>query len=311
MKSAKHIIEVVGPFRQPAWRWYAALKEPATRRQSTGDEWVNAARNFIAARRQTTGRRGKRVAPDPAIAEAEDIYGTPDHQRAELEALLLTNMHLENIANRLGVELGTVDAYANLFFHVRDQLGARDWIFTKVIGSSPENHFAGERDRIWKMFAYAGGPAALDLAIAATLDLPLSPRVLFSDTAADEEKKNRFLMKLCIAITTTSSLSVLASLMEIFTQFIVASGASPEQVAKIELMQDMLELADGKKKSAGRKRATSPHGDTNAPENKSSPLQRNQSRKKDSKVSKVPASLSKQFAEALASRQSSPQPRRV
>lgn len=301
-KTPMYMCEMRSAFRKPAWRWYEATREADSRRKPTGEYWIDAARNFIVARRQSHGRGKKRSVPDPAIAEAERIYGTPDDRRAELEALLLTSMPLESIAQRLGFELATVDAYANLFFHVRDRLKAVDWMMNQVIGRYPESHFAAEQERLWKYFAYAGGVLILDSVIAVTLGRPLPPHVLPDGATEEYEKRLRFRVNLHIALLSTTSLSVTASLAEIYREFLAATGGCPEEIRSLEIQQQILEVAAGKKPSARRTGDGSLGPECKALESEPAPLRLASPSKPEPRGDEVTAS---QLVEALVAADSS------
>jgi hypothetical protein len=94
--------------------------------------------------------------------------------RRRLESLLLTDAPLGVVAARTGLRLSVVETYQAMAFCVRDFRHARDWVALNAVGKS---FMQGDADvaTVWRGVAYHFGLPALDVAVAATHALGLSP----------------------------------------------------------------------------------------------------------------------------------------
>ncbi len=169
---------VNNPFRSPAWRWDRALSFSRRRLRvhRRGDEWIVRAHRLIVetANRGQYSARTKRCETDLAVKQALDIWRDGQSaKRWKLEALLLTQLPLEEIAIRCDTRVTTVEAYHELFFHVRPFVAARDWLMLKAVRCGPWNGFAGDVGGLWRYAAFIGGPIVLDAVIAITTSRPL------------------------------------------------------------------------------------------------------------------------------------------
>lgn len=192
------------PMHSPSWRWIRArwLFETNSRASPRlDDREVRRARDFLVRRarlEQAQNQDLKRPArPSPAIEAALQLACVADPlKRGELEAFLLTDKPLGEIARRFGLPTAVVASYHDLFYSVRDRPEARDWIMAKAIGCGPWNEFAGPQPvGIWKYGAFSGGPLVLELLIAVTLNRPLPDCVLGAHDDRAEERERRLRLK--------------------------------------------------------------------------------------------------------------------
>jgi hypothetical protein len=158
------------------WRWQrAALAAEGTyplSRRRDGDAWVARAARFIREQDSCnteldTAELAERY---PVIFWAHDIWFTQGDSgnpvRSEVEARLLADDHVENIARRVATEVEIIEAYERLFFNVHERLADRGYLMHCVLGPAVHLGFqASEYDLIWKLFALLGGPLAVDLMI--------------------------------------------------------------------------------------------------------------------------------------------------
>ena len=74
----------------------------------------------------------------PIIYWAYDIWYTRDDSgnpvRSEVEARLLADDQIENIARRVATEVEIIEAYERLFFNVRERLADRGYLMHCVLG---------------------------------------------------------------------------------------------------------------------------------------------------------------------------------
>jgi hypothetical protein len=109
-------------YRRPEWRLLRAEYLLATGRRldpRIDDKWVAPIRTVLRGR---DGRESKVV----AIRAAQDVWTGSPEVRGELEALLLTTLPLDVIANRRGLPVAVVEAYEATYFAVRAMRTATD-----------------------------------------------------------------------------------------------------------------------------------------------------------------------------------------
>src|SRR5262245_54762462 len=186
------------PSRTPDWRLLRAqwlVDAGANPCLEIDDAWVLRARDFLLARlraeaipvsRKTTDRL------DPAIRGAVALVREPESlRRALLEAALLTEEPLDEVAGRCDLQVGVVEAFHALFFAVRDRPKARDWLMIHAVRSGPWNAFEGLQPAgLWKYIVFTGGVRALDIAFAVTTNRPFPDWVRVA-WPRDAEKHDR------------------------------------------------------------------------------------------------------------------------
>jgi hypothetical protein len=197
------------PLHSPAWRWLRAHWLHETGRRATSrldDAMVIGARDFLAGQAGTTiARRSRRPdLPNPAIRAALALARDPDPlRRGELDAHLLTELPFVEVGRRLDLSTAVVSTYHDLFYAVRDQPLARDWILIRAVGCGPWNGFAGPQSvGIWKYAAFSGGPLLLELLIAVTTErpFPTAIRLAFGRHADESEARMRLLARATVAL---------------------------------------------------------------------------------------------------------------
>ena len=154
--------------RRPVdWRWQCAAlaasgEYPLSRRRD-GDVWVARATKFIREHEncETELDMAELAERHPVIYWAYDIWYTQNESgnpvRSEVEARLLADDQIENIARRVATEVEVIEAYERLFFNVRERLADRGYLMHCVLGPAVHLGFqATEYDLIWKLFALLG-----------------------------------------------------------------------------------------------------------------------------------------------------------
>jgi hypothetical protein len=186
-------LEKLSPLRSPRWRCdrvVTALQIPNYRlpRFSGGDYPVRLFYRYLSvgAAARNDRQRDALNQDYPDAAQAHSMHYSPAIERRQiLEASLLTDESFSQIATRMGMSEPAVKLYAALFFDVRDRLTATTWIL-KVIMGSPEMRTRFNQDGtlteeqrgfIFRLFAYYGGPLALEAMVAgiAGVSMPMRP----------------------------------------------------------------------------------------------------------------------------------------
>ncbi len=167
------------PMRPPHWRYLRLVEVMRSRRQPARlprdyEHSIQRARRMF---RELTAASGNERLLDEVKSEFSDIwhsheifYGNDSLTRQMLEAhLLLPDMPFEEIAERLGVEVKTIQYFADLYFDVADRRTCEIWIQKVVRGDFDPNRSAGSpnsddaaRGYMLRFLALRGGRHVLD-----------------------------------------------------------------------------------------------------------------------------------------------------
>jgi hypothetical protein len=104
-------------------RWWKAVHVVARgirTAPSASDRWLDPLLRYIRFLHGFTSCRPKQTEEAKAIERAHGIYQAADAQRWELEARLLTDEPIEEIARKADLKLETVQAFNAVFFEIRD-----------------------------------------------------------------------------------------------------------------------------------------------------------------------------------------------
>lgn len=161
----------------PAWRWDRVQDLLSSSAPSPDDDpWITRAiRHFSAGSSGPLAHRTGIAKLDPAIRQAHELHcdKSKPKRRWFLEALLLTSESLDQVATRCGHSIAVVESYAALFFEVRSNPSAKDWLLTQAVRCGPHNNYAGAQfGGVWRYMAYTRGVRGLEAAMAATGDAP-------------------------------------------------------------------------------------------------------------------------------------------
>jgi len=180
------------------------LRKPNRAFDESTDAWVTRAMRHLSADKSAHYEsRCKKPQFDPAIHQADLLSRDAANPKPRwfLEALLLTNEPIAEIAKRTDLSIATLAAYEQLFFDVRSRPRARDWILSQAVRCAPWRNFAGaDTGCIWRYCARFGGIDVLDVVMAATGDAVWPdwlPRSVGSD---DPEEIERFKMKIRLTL---------------------------------------------------------------------------------------------------------------
>lgn len=189
MSSDVFRLSADAPARFPDWRWRLTQHgRRLTRRNS--DRWLHAANAVFQIVRPQPAQAGQggRVASAAendwriydackvlvgtakTVKDAWIIYAGKNYSlRYEIEARLLAQEPITEIAERVRQTPATLEAYSNVFFNVYDRIDSETWVIHCVFGD--EFHTGGSERSYplwWKVYAYYGGPRILDIVIRKT-----------------------------------------------------------------------------------------------------------------------------------------------
>jgi hypothetical protein len=188
--------------KPPAWRWETArlLVQAARDNQRLNvetDSLTNEAVEFInlldRCRYEIDFYYLERKFP--YIYSAWYIYSDVEpFKKWMLEARILANQPPEEIEQKTGLNINTLDIYEKLFFDVRPHLSYKDYIYHYVIGVKSLQAAAESQIGIfWKLIAYHYGAEALE-AFAYLAEMPDNIIVTF-----EKDIKSQLIRKAIIA----------------------------------------------------------------------------------------------------------------
>lgn len=204
--------------REPHWRFLHAKFLLATGRNRNvriDEVWLARACNALRDKHDV----GTTDAIE--IQAARDLWTEESHKKWELEARLLTDEHFDRLAERMRLSPAVVEAYAHVFFDVREMRQATDWLMVRAVRYSALKGFIGHPlAGAWKLAALHGGPFVLDVVIAATTDRPMPEKVLTGTERirSIEETRLRFLTRLWVAAVTATTIEEIARVVEAHKQ---------------------------------------------------------------------------------------------
>jgi hypothetical protein len=196
-------------FRPVDWRWRRAadlVDGGAPLSPGHDDGPVQEAMRYLRAwRRCRAEEELQRLSRDmPDLYGAHQLYLARSFQTWEAQARLLTEEPFETIASKCGSHPRVIETFHSTFFHVRDRLHVEGYVIFQVIG--PKAHWGlteADVDVILKMYAYSGGPAALDAVIDCIKDPPRVPeRPEQLGPAELRSLRDRLLVRAWIALDT-------------------------------------------------------------------------------------------------------------
>ena len=157
------------PGRRLDWRWQLASDVVANRRNLPATLADDFLRQAVEFRRK--GRRGRATRRHPRfyehLVQAVGIEGQAGRQKALVQAWLLAEVSLDEVAEQCAIPVGVVAAYEALFFSTKDRLAARDWIMVRAIGLPTGADGQVDVARLWRLLAYFGGAQVLETTISA------------------------------------------------------------------------------------------------------------------------------------------------
>lgn len=184
------------PLRQPNWRYERALElvshqlHPHPERD---DAIVRQVYRYIRQKRLLQTQYVLESDLNHVLAEkfnslwhADRLYSAGnDHRvRFQVEAMILARQTDEEIAPTMGATEEAVDAYEQVFYHVRDRIDQRNYIASVVIGDTFMSGLANKTsEMVAKYFGYFAGPLVLKTILDAFDDdraMPEEPHDIIS-----------------------------------------------------------------------------------------------------------------------------------
>lgn len=244
-------------FCPPDWRWRAACILARSRRRSRRAIEIDAGVSMLAGYlRNKEARRRRPVGPLPdysPIQAALSLYESGGDLRNEVQARILARQTDVEIGAVVGLTPEVVLAFEWGFFAVRDRIDARDWIKARAIGV---RFLPGDNAAIWKHFAYYGGPLVLESVMAVTLNRPLPPDTIPTDSRDPlyEEWLTRLLCSLNIAELQAPTPADLAPLIRVYNRAVEIDRQRVDRPSTLcgleahEMFFDMLARSSGRRR---------------------------------------------------------------
>lgn len=152
----------------PVWRWQRVQDLIATNRRPDkhDDDPTKIAWRMCKSVSATPEVRASHRRRYGTWLQAYLIYLANDAHRWEIEARLLTGASATEIAAKLKIEAGVVNAYATLFFDVIGRLQAHDWIWGTAVRVGLWGMSRPREADIWRYVAVSGDSAVLDVLVS-------------------------------------------------------------------------------------------------------------------------------------------------
>ena len=196
-------------FRPPDWRWLRAgdlVDDGGPLSPGHDDGPVQEAVRYLRAWRGCRAEEElQRLAWEmPDLHGAHQLYLARSFQTWEAQARLLTEESFAQVAEKCGSDPRVIETYHDTFFHVRDRLHIDSYIGFEVIGPKAHRGLTeADIDVILKMYAYSGGPVALDAVLDCIKDPPKVPERLEQLGPAElQSLRDRLLTRASIVLDT-------------------------------------------------------------------------------------------------------------
>lgn len=165
------------PLRAPNWRWLRAVQIDAGGPKPSksldgpaGFEWIRRIlrlkrRHALSANNPAALYTLARI--DGDIFWAHSIWADEKAPtRWAIEAYILAGATDEEIAQKVGCEIGVIKAYEAAFFNVREKLHNANYVVNVIMGDAVSRGLSERQyDLLWKLFGYQGGIHVLDAII--------------------------------------------------------------------------------------------------------------------------------------------------
>jgi hypothetical protein len=245
------------PKRPPNWRWLRAVQIDGGGLRATraldgpdGFAWIRRALRLKRHFEQANNRADAMYAAlyrDRPLFWAHSIWSDDRApSRWAIEARILAGESNKDIADKLGTNEEIIDAYANVFFDVREKIYNTDYVVNVVMGDAvtrglQERHY----DLLWKLLGYRGGPHALDAAINRFVDVPKPENAggvsnFFQDVAINSMKYKAAIASLSIPVNTHTQLPLIDSFVKYVEIEKNSDNASKSQATIVENIGAML-----------------------------------------------------------------------
>lgn len=143
------------------WQVIALLVESGRMpRRRAGEDDIRRGFHFLRRYKAPAPLVSKLVLRDeyPELYWAYGLYENPKSERWIIEAGLLTDVPLPELAEYVAKPLGVVQTYERMFYDVRDRLGSRGYILNRVLMPSySRGMHSRDFDLMFKTLAYCAG----------------------------------------------------------------------------------------------------------------------------------------------------------
>jgi hypothetical protein len=216
------------PKRAPNWRWLRAVqidsggpRASSARDGAEGFTWIRRASRLKRRFEQAASRPEilyRLIQNDAALFWAHAMWlDDKAPARWSVEARILAGETDKQIADRMGIDESVVQAYAAVFFNVRERLANRDYIVNVVMADAVTRGLTERQyDLLWKLFGYHGGIYVLDAVISkvSPIDKPTNAAgvgTFFQDFAVNTVKHKAAIATLTIPINTYTQIALIES----------------------------------------------------------------------------------------------------
>lgn len=246
------------PMRSPHWKWLRVLSiesgGPKASRAMDGADgfrWIRRAlrlkrRHAEAASRPMALYHLARV--DGDLFWAHSLWADEKQPtRWAIEARILAGETNEEIAKKIGCEVGVIDAYESVFFNVREKLANTEYIVNVVMADSVTKGLTERQyDLLWKMFGYTGGSHVLDAMITrfSAIERPKKPEDVsefFQNSAINSMRHKAAVAALTVPINSHTQLALLDAYVKYVEIERTTENATKAQVGIVQNIGAMMQ----------------------------------------------------------------------
>lgn len=243
--------------RAPHWRWLRALQADTSGPRANaridgpdGYKWIRRALKLKRNHAKAVGNPAKLYMlseQDPALFWAHNMW-TEDKipTKWAIEAHVLADEPVEEIAQRIGADPSVVEAYEAVFFDVRSRLANREYIINVVMKDAVTRGLTERNyDLLWKLFGYQCGSVVLDAMInrMTVLHKPTKAEDLssfFNDAAIGIIKQKATIAALTVPVNSHTQMLLIDSFVKYTEIERTTDNASRAQATIIENVNAML-----------------------------------------------------------------------
>lgn len=246
------------PMRSPHWKWLRAVSidagGPKASRAMDGSDGFRWIRRALRLKRHhaEAGSRPEalynlaRIDGDLFWAHAlwsEEKQPT----RWAIEARILAGESNEEIAKKIGCDVGVIDAYEAVFFNVSEKLQNTEYIVNVVMAESVTKGLTERQyDLLWKMFGYTGGVHVLDAMISrfSAIERPKKPEEVsefFQNSAINSMRHKAAVAALTVPINSHTQLALLDAYVKYVEIERTTENATKAQVGIVQNIGAMMQ----------------------------------------------------------------------
>lgn len=245
------------PKRAPHWPWLRAVQIDrggrAASRKLDGESGFRNIRRALRLKRHfdKAGNDSEKLYAlmirDSGLFWAHSLWRDDKApMRWTIEARIMAGETNAEIAQKLGTDEDVIEAYADIFFDVRDKLQNLDYVVSVILADAVTRGLQERQyDLLWKMMAFQGGTHALNAILSRFISIsrPKSAEEVagfFQDSAINSVKYKAAIATMTIPVNQHTSLALIDSFVKYVEVERTTDSATKAQSSIIDNIGAML-----------------------------------------------------------------------